>query len=88
MIAIYLGFDPQIIERWQLRGLGGTVLNTTRDGAVTPNIGASMRETGMLGRFMIGGTPLQPTSFDTCAHQYTVLVNGTLTAEQRDVVVA
>jgi len=86
MIAIYLGFDPQIIERWQLRGLGGTVLDTTRDGPKTPNIGASMRETGTLGRFMIGGTPLKPTSFHTTAHQYTVLVNGTLTPEQRKVV--
>ena len=86
MIAIYLGFEPQIIERWQLRGLGGTVLGTTQKGAVTPNIGASVRETGTLGRFTIGGTPLQPTSFATFAHQFTVLVNGTLTAEQRDVV--
>ncbi|MCU1644969.1 MAG: hypothetical protein JWN03_5244, partial [Nocardia sp.] len=86
MIAIYLGFEPQIIERWQLRGLGGTVLDTKREGLPTPNIGASVRETGTLGRFMIGGTPLQPTSFATFAHQFTVLVNGTLTAEQREVV--
>lgn len=86
IIGIYLGFPPQIIEQWQLRGIGGTVLGTQRDGLPTPTIGASVRETGTLGRFSIGGTPLQPTSFDVAAHRYTVLVRGTLTAEQRAVV--
>ena len=85
-IGIYLGSDPQIVEQWQLRGLGGTVLGTTPKGDKTPNIGASVRETGTLGRFMIGGTMLQPTLFATSAHRYAVLVNGNLTDEQRGMV--
>ena len=86
MIEIYLGFAPQIVEQWQLRGLGGTVLGTIPLGPPSPTIGASVRETGTLGRFTVGGTPLVPSSFATAAHRFTVLVRGTLTAEQRDVV--
>jgi phage tail-like protein len=85
MAEIFLGHPPQIIERWQLRGIGGTVLGTTRDGAKNPNIGASVRETGTLGRFTVDGTVLQPTSFATAAHKFTMLVPGNLTDEQRAV---
>jgi phage tail-like protein len=86
MIEIYLGFPPQIVELWQLRGLGGTVLGTTPSGPPSPTIGASARATGALGRFTVGGTPLVPNPFATAAHRFTVLVRGTLTAEQRAVV--
>lgn len=82
MADIYLDRRTQIIEHWQLRGIGGTVLGTTPEGDKTPNIGASVRETGTLGRFAVGGTVLQPTSFDTSAHRFTLLVPGSLTDEQ------
>lgn len=82
MAEIYLGRQPQIIERWQLRGIGGTVLGTTPEGTLNPNIGASVRETGALGRFTIGGTVLRPTSFKTSAHEFTMLIPGNLTDEQ------
>jgi phage tail-like protein len=82
MADIYLDRQTQIIEHWQLRGLGGTVLGTTPEGDKTPNIGASVRETGTLGRFTLGGTALQSTSFDTSAHRFTLLIPGNLTDEQ------
>lgn len=82
LIEIYLGFAPQIIERWRLRGLGGTVLGTMRVGAPTPTIGASVRETGTLGRFSVGGTATIPSSYAAAAHKFTVLVPGTLSDEQ------
>jgi phage tail-like protein len=82
MADIYLDRQTQIIEHWQLRGIGGTVLGTTPDGDKTPNIGASVRETGSLGRFTVGGTVLQSTSFDTSAHRFTLLIPGNLTDEQ------
>lgn len=85
MAEIYLDRHAQIIERWQLRGIGGTVLGTSPSGPPTPNFGSSVRETGTLGRFAVGGTVLQPTSFDTSAHRFTLLVPGTLTDEQRAV---
>jgi phage tail-like protein len=82
MADIYLDRQTQIIEHWQLRGIGGTVLGTTPEGDKTPNIGASVRETGTLGRFTVGGTVLQSTSFDTSAHRFTLLISGNLTDEQ------
>ncbi|WP_135453954.1 phage tail protein I [Mycobacterium sp. DL99] len=85
MADIYLDRQTQIIEHWQLRGIGGTILGTTPDGDKTPNVGASVRETGTLGRFTVGGTVLQPTSFATSAHRFTLLIPGNLTDEQCEV---
>jgi phage tail-like protein len=82
MADIYLDRQTQIIEHWQLRGIGGAVLGTTPDGDATPTIGAAERSTGTLGRFTVGGTALQSTSFDTSAHRYTLLIPGNLTDEQ------
>ena len=86
ILAIYLGRDPVIIERWQLRGLGGTVLGTSPEGPVSPAVGGSARATGTLGRFTIGGVAPNSDSYTLSAHRFAVLIPGELTPEQRQVV--
>jgi phage tail-like protein len=88
LLAIYLGPGraPQLIEQWQFRGLGGTVLDLEREGPVAPKIGGSARETGTLGRFIVGGLQPDSDSYREAAHRCIVLVPGTLTDEQRGVV--
>jgi phage tail-like protein len=86
ILEIYLGRPPTIVETWQLRGLGGTLLGTTPDGPVAPNVGALMRSTGTLGRFMLGGRVIGTDAYQAVAHRFTVLIPATLKAEQRAVV--
>jgi phage tail-like protein len=86
IVAIYLDYPPVIVEQWQLRGLGGTVLGLSPGGPVAPSVGGSARETGTLGRFMVGGQVTGQDSFTRSAHRFCVLVPGNLTDEQRDVV--
>jgi phage tail-like protein len=83
-LGIYLGRDPVLVERWQLRGLGGTVLGVAEP-EPAPRVGANL-DTGTLGRFTIGGRLPHDDSFRASAHRFTVLIPGTLTAEQREVV--
>ncbi|MGH7744923.1 MAG: phage tail protein [Candidatus Dormibacteria bacterium] len=86
ILEVYLGRPPVIIEQWQLRGLGGTVLGTAPQGPPPPTIGASTRTTGTLGRFTIGGSTLGSDSYRLSAHRFSVLVPTELTPEQRAVV--
>lgn len=86
ILEIYLGRPPTIVETWQLRGLGGTVLGTTPEGPATPSVGAMMRSTGNLGRFTLGGRQIDNDSYQAAAHRFTVLIPGTLSAEQAAVV--
>lgn len=86
IINLYLGYPPVIVESWQLRGLGGTVLGLTPAGEPAPAVGGSARATGSLGRFMVGGLAPGQTSFTGAAHRFCVLVPGNLTGEQRDVI--
>jgi phage tail-like protein len=86
IIEIYLGRSPTIVETWQMRGLGGTVLGTTPDGPEAPSIGGGMRATGTLGRFMLGGEVIDNDAYHAAAHRFTVLIPATLSAEQRSVV--
>jgi len=86
ILEIYLGRAPVIVENWQLRGLGGTVLGTNPDGPAVPNVGGSLRATGTLGRFTIGGTVPDMNSYGLAAHRFTVLVPTVLDAESRAVV--
>jgi phage tail-like protein len=88
LLAIYLGRgrEPQLIEQWQLRGLGGAVLDLDRNGPIAPKVGGSARETGTLGRFIVGGRRPDSDSYREAAHRCVVLVPGTLTDEQRSVV--
>lgn len=85
-LAIYLGYDPTLIERWQLRGLAGAVLGTRPGSAAPPFIGGSAAQTGSLGRFAIGGSKPAETTYATAAHRFTLVVRGNLTCEQLDVV--
>lgn len=86
ILEIYLNRPPTIIEQWQLRGLGGTVLGTTPGGPAAPAIGGSTRATGTLGRFTIGGTTSSSDSYRLSAHRFSVLIPGELTPEQHTVV--
>lgn len=93
-LAIYLGFRPGIVERWQLRGLGGAVLGTAPQvdpAGACPRVpdaavGAGARVTGTLGRFAVGGAAPGQDSYTGSAHRFTVLVPGHLTDAQRAVV--
>ena len=86
ILEIYLGRAPVIVETWQLRGLGGTVLGTAPGGPPPPHIRASLRKTGTLGRFTVGGQEPGEDSYRLAAHRFTVLIPSTLNAEQRAVV--
>lgn len=86
IIEIYLGCAPVIVENWQLRGLGGTVLGTAPGGPPAPHVRATLRATGTLGRFTVGGREPGEDSYRLAAHRFTVLVPTTLNAEQRAVV--
>jgi phage tail-like protein len=86
LLEIYLGRAPTIVEAWQLRGLGGTVLGLEPEGPGAPSVGSGSRATGTLGRFTIGGQPDGPDLYAGAAHRFTVLVAGELTPEQREVV--
>ncbi|HJQ02658.1 MAG TPA: phage tail protein [Jatrophihabitans sp.] len=88
ILAIYLGYPPQLIESWQLRGLAGAVLGT-RPGAIQPPaVGGSSAQTGSLGRFMVGGARPGLTGYSASAHRFSLLLRGELTGEQRSVVQA
>ena len=86
LLEIFLERRPVIVEQWQLRGLGGTVLGTAPGGLAAPVVGGSASATGTLGRFTIGGRLPGTDSYQLSAHRFTVLVAGRLTPEQRDVV--
>jgi len=86
IIEIYLGFPPAIIEQWQLRGLGGTILGLVPGGDPAPSVGGEARRTGTLGRFMVGGQSAGQDSYQGTAHRFCVLIPFPLNAEQRAVV--
>jgi phage tail-like protein len=86
IVEIYLGFSPVIIEEWQLRGLGGTILGLLPDGPQAPSVGGAARRTGTLGRFTVGGQATGQDSYQHTAHRFCVLIPFPLTAEQREVV--
>jgi phage tail-like protein len=82
LLAIYLGRTPSIVEAWQLRGLGGTILGLQPGGTPAPAIGGGSSATAMLGRFTIGGQLESTDSYQESAHRFTMLVPGELTSEQ------
>jgi phage tail-like protein len=86
LLAIYLGRTPSIVEAWQLRGLGGTILGLRPGATPAPAVGGGSSATATLGRFTIGGQLESTDSYQEAAHRFTVLVPGELTSEQRDVV--
>lgn len=86
VLAIYLGYQPALVEAWQLRGLAGTTLGTRPGTAFAPAVGGSSAQTGGLGRFAIGGSSPGETTYTAAAHRFTLLLPGDLTSEQRSVV--
>jgi phage tail-like protein len=86
ILAIYLGYQPTLVEAWQLRGLAGAVLGTRPGTVVAPRVGGSSAETGSLGRFAIGGSVPGQTTYSAAAHRFALLLRGELTEEQRGVV--
>lgn len=86
MLEIYLGYPPQLIEAWQLRGLAGAVLGTKPGAIQPPLVGGSTAQTGSLGRFMVGGARPGQTGYSASAHRFSLLLRGELGCEQRDVV--
>ncbi len=86
IVAIYLGFPPVIIEQWRLRGLGGTVLGLVPEGPQAPDVGGGARQTGTLGRFMVGGQSAGQDSYRRTAHRFCMLIPRGLNQEQREVV--
>ena len=85
-LAIYLGYDPTLVEQWQLRGLAGAVLGTRPGSTLPPFIGGSAAQTGSLGRFAIGGSSPTENTYAAAAHRFKLVVRGNLTQEQRSVV--
>jgi hypothetical protein len=87
-LAIYLGYDVTILEKFRLRGLGGALLGATSGAAFTSSVlGAGFRVGGAIDSAT--ATSLQGTlqdAFTTHAHRFSVLIPGTLTDEQRAVV--
>ncbi|MGC5075657.1 phage tail protein I [Agrococcus sp. DT81.2] len=86
MLRLYLGRDARIVERWRLRGLGGAFLGFEPAGLYSPTVSGTARQFGMLGHFTIGGEVADSSSYSRLAHRFTVLIPGSLTAEQREVV--
>lgn len=87
-LAIYLGYDVTILEKFKLRGLGGALLGATSGAAFTSSVlGAGFRVGGAIDSAT--ATSLQGTvqdAFKTHAHRFSVLIPGNLTDEQRAVV--
>jgi phage tail-like protein len=86
LLELYLGRPPTLVEQWQLRGLGGAVLDLEPTGPPAPVVGGSARATGSLGRFILGGRRPDSDAYRESAHRCTVMIPGRLTDEQRDVV--
>jgi phage tail-like protein len=86
ILEIYLGNPVGLVETWQLRGLGGTVLGIAPAGPAAPAVGGTARTAGTLGRFTIGGAQVGTDSYALSAHRFTVLVPGDLDTERRAVV--
>lgn len=85
-LRLYLGRSARIVERWRLRGLGGSFLGLGPEGLASPTVVGTTRTSGMLGHFTVGGRLPDSDSYRDFAHRFTVLIPGCLTAEQRDVV--
>jgi phage tail-like protein len=85
LIAIYLGVDPLLIEKWRMRGVGGI----GAEGAPNSNaiLGAGFRVGGEIGDPEV--SPISGSAddaFDTHAHRFSVMIPAALSQEQFEVV--
>lgn len=86
-LAIYLGEPVTLLEQFRLRGMGGALLGDRGPTVSRAVLGAGFRVGGTVGE--PGESPLAGTAedaFQTHAHRFAVLVRGSLTQEQLDVV--
>jgi len=86
-LEIYLDEPVVLLEQFRLRGMGGAVLGDRGPAASRPVLGGGFRVGGAIGE--PGESPLEGTpedAFATHAHRFAVLVRGSLTQEQLDVV--
>ena len=86
-IEIYLGIAPILIEQFRVRGLGGAILGDDSGLTSSSVIGAGFRVGGAIGEeesTVIDGS--LEDSFATHAHRFALIVPGSLTTEQREVV--
>jgi phage tail-like protein len=77
LLEIYLGYEPAIVEQWQLRGVPGGVLGATDATRAAPVVGGGMRA---------GGTRPGEDGYTTAAHRFSVLIPADLSSEQLEVV--
>jgi phage tail-like protein len=86
ILEIYLGYEPALVEQWQLRGIPGGVLGALGTSGAAPVVGSGMRAGGTLGDIAIGGTRPGEDGYTTSAHRFSVLIPADLSSEQLDVV--
>ena len=86
ILELYLGRRPAIVEQWQLRGLGGTVLGAGPGLGSGPEVYGGLSAAGTLGRFLVGGQQTDSDSYRLAAHRFTLLVPGTLDADHLSLV--
>jgi len=86
-VEIYLGIETIVIEKFQVRGLGGALLSDSAGLSSSSVLGAGFRVGGAIG---LDETQLLEGSiddaFDTHAHRFTLVIPASLTSEQLDVV--
>lgn len=86
-LEIYLEQPVTLLEHFRLRGMGGAMVGDGGPAVSRAVVGAGFRVGGAIGE--PGESPLEGTArdaFETHAHRFTVMVRGSLTAEQLDVV--
>jgi len=87
-LEIYLGVPVALIEHFRMRGMGGAMLGEAGEPASRAVLGAGFRVGGALGapeEAPLGGGGVED-AFDTHAHRFTVVIPGSPSTEQLDVV--
>lgn len=87
MLAIYLGRDPEIIEHFKVRGLGGALVGSSDALASNSVLGAGFRVGGTLGAVAAAEVSINAETLseaiDAAAHRFTLVLPVLLDTEQR-----